>query len=120
MFSRLITRSSALLLSAVVTLVVLSGIDLLARNEHAGADVASALLAASAPARAQRVHVIQRAQRVQVIQHAQEPQRPQRVQVPQRATHESVPPIEVMVPSKKTASGRELLSAQHEVTSRCI
>lgn len=59
MFERHVIRLSALVLSATVTLTLLSGIDSLARNEHAGNAVSAVQWAASAPAPAARPSVAQ-------------------------------------------------------------
>jgi len=60
MFERHVIRLSALMLSATVTLTLLSGIDVLARNEHAGSDAGAVQWAASAPAPSARPSVAQR------------------------------------------------------------
>ena len=61
MFERHVIRLSALALSATVTLSLLSGIDTLARSEHAGNDASAGPWAASAPTGTGRPDVAQRA-----------------------------------------------------------
>lgn len=61
MFERHVIRLSALMLSVTVTLSLLSGIDSLARSEHAGNDASAVQWAASAPASTSRPSVAQQA-----------------------------------------------------------